>query len=774
MTRGLLYLAMLSVIATAVAATPQTVRMDYAGNSRTMKITVPTKGSTMDKNAGMRAVKTLPNNRIEGVRKLRKDVRPMTRNAFNAPSNDSETVFFESFEGSDGTDLSWMPEGWTRESYGGEGLDPTQTWSVGMLNPSLPVPGPADGDFYMGVSFSSDIPQDEWMISPVIESKEGNELSFYWWGQPAFLFKMNNVDWETMEFIGDKEMAANLEVYVRAINDEDNSEWIRLFDLASKYMDLSLMELLEATPATMEKENLPLDGFAGGRLQVAFRYVGQDGDTMFVDAVKVAAPQLNALYDLPFTTQFFGLSDSETWSYAGFSSAIYPVFSPIYWMNMSENEVETTNSWTYLDPDTSEEVTSEETDLEVTYHPDYTSDFTTRNNLFYMPTLTVSAPGFSDGVYKAPYNYFQAGGAGDFVFNDGSEIHMGLLPFAIQNDNIGGVRIDYEAAGDMAMPLFGHNANTQAWWTDHYFNGEPSGDDYAKVTGLMNFLYATDSPMVVDGAWFNARGEINDDAEFTLGIYTVNDEFIPSEQPMVSAVCKGTDMKVFEGHYVIPFKFDAPVVLDNSNPAYVVKFSGFDSDACPDFLPMQSIIPNPNYCLGFLDLEVSSSELGQGHTFVPLANFEGEYGEMMNAFCINLDGFYPWLKANEEKVEITATGSVDITLDSYYDASVLNFDCPTGSYVSKAEGRYNKTVITLTHNMAEVIVDGDLVITAPGVEARIAVKETLAGVESIESDGDEVKAVYTLSGVEVDRRTLEPGIYLVSYESGVVRKVNVR
>ena len=76
--------------------------------------------------------------------------------------------------------------------------------------------------------------------------------------------------------------------------------------------------------------------------------------------------------------------------------------------------------------------------------------------------------------------------------------------------------------------------------------------------------------------------------------------------------------------------------------------------------------------------------------------------------------------------------------------------------------------------MAEVIVDGDLVITAPGVEARVAVKETLTGVESIESDGDEVKAVYTLSGVEVDRRTLEPGIYLVSYESGAVRKVNVR
>ena len=167
MTRGLLYLAMLSVSATAVGATPQTVRMDYAGNSRTMKITVPTKESAMDKNAGMRVVKTLPN-RLERVGKLRKDVRPMTRNVFNASSNDSETVFFESFEGSDGTDLSWMPEGWTRESYGGEGLDPTQTWSVSMLNPSLPVPGPADGDFYMGVSFSSDIPQDEWMISPVI------------------------------------------------------------------------------------------------------------------------------------------------------------------------------------------------------------------------------------------------------------------------------------------------------------------------------------------------------------------------------------------------------------------------------------------------------------------------------------------------------------------------------------------------------------------------------------------------------------------------------
>ncbi len=440
-------------------------------------------------------------------------------------------------------------------------------------------------------------------------------------------------------------------------------------------------------------------------------------------------------------------------------------------MNMSDNEVDATFSWRYLDPDTSDYVTAEEYDLSEEYHPDYTSDFTTRNNLFYLPELTASAPGHSNGTYKAPYNYFQAGGAADFEFPDGM-VHMGLLPFSIQTDGIAGVTLDYEAAGDMAMPLFGHNENTRAWWTDHYFMGEAAEGEYAEVKGLINFIYPVESPMVMKGGWVNVRGEISDDAELSFGIYPVDDEFVPSDTPHASAVCKGSDIRRMEDFNSLPFVFDAPMVIDNSYQAYILKLTGFDSDACPYFLPMQSLKPNiDGLCLGFLDLEINSNEFGLGHSFVPLANFEGDYGDMLNAFCMNIDGYYPWLKAGVDKVEITSDGSVDIPLDSYYDAADLSFKCPMGTYISSANGRYGNTVVTITHDMSEVIAEGDLVITAPGVEAVVAVSEVVSSVSAVDLDSAEVRAVYTISGTESGKDGLTPGIYVVRYADGKVRKI---
>ncbi len=70
---------------------------------------------------------------MRGVSK-NESLRPVVRNIAKSEADSDETVFFESFEGSDGTDVSWMPEGWTRESFGGEGLEAGQTWSIPHLS----------------------------------------------------------------------------------------------------------------------------------------------------------------------------------------------------------------------------------------------------------------------------------------------------------------------------------------------------------------------------------------------------------------------------------------------------------------------------------------------------------------------------------------------------------------------------------------------------------------------------------------------------------------
>ncbi len=147
------------------------------------------------------------------------------------------------------------------------------------------------------------------MISPEIKTVSGQELSFYWWGQPLFLFKLDNVNFETGEYVGDKVIAANMEVYVRGSEGESKGEWQRVFDFSSQYEDYTYEELIYATPENMKLETVGLGDMSGKSIQIAFRYVGQDGDTMIVDAIGVAYPMLNAMYSMPYTQK---ISDSAT------------------------------------------------------------------------------------------------------------------------------------------------------------------------------------------------------------------------------------------------------------------------------------------------------------------------------------------------------------------------------------------------------------------------------------------------------------------------------
>ena len=726
-----------------------------------------------------------PNSRLNFVKSdnglaLKQLVSPAKVNHSIAPrvkakvaSRSESTPFFESFEGWDGTDLTWLPEGWTLRSDGDSGLTASQTWGV---TPEVMFgPQPVDGDYQMGISFGT-LPQDEWLITPSVNVSEGQILSFYSYIDPLFLFALDNVDWETYEFIGDKQIAATLQVWAC----EEGGSWEMIDDMANPYLDFNFNELLEASSTVAYTQHTyNLSNYAGKDMQFAFRYVGIDGNTMFLDAVSIDYPSLEANYSMPVQTLYWGFDRSAGMSYMTISIAAFPAFEPLYWAN-NTNVDGASYLWSYLDPDTSEWTFSFDTDLEVTYHPDYASDFTTRNNLYYLPQLNAFADGAADGFYQAPYDYLQAGGRAEFEFTDGSRSIFGLLPFAPQVDDISALTVDYAAVGDTSVPLFGHNANSTTWWTDHMFQGEAGDGDSAEIVSILNFIYPNaNMPMVVKSAWVNALGKINADAEFTLEFFALSDEFVPYDEPFASATCTADKVEANTGsvndYLTIGFDFDVPVVLDATHTAYIVKLSGFNSDAVPYFLPLQSSRPNADgLCHGFVEASIVYGGDQPRSSFIPMANFAGQYGECYNAFCINLGAEFPWLIAPAEDATIDATGSVDITFDSYYPAEELTFDAPTGTYVSASEGRYGNTVVTLTHDNSEVVVDGDLTVSAPGLTSKVKVTQHTSGIDGIGAAAPASTVVerFNATGQRVAAGTT--GVVIERLSDGTVRKSVVK
>jgi len=725
---------------------------------------------------------------VRKVKKLRKPgvesntVRLPRHKAVTQAAENNGFAMFESFEGWDGTDPFWTPEGWTVEMRGD--VDRTESWTPDTYNPSLGISVP-DGNYYYGISFSSGN-QDEWLISPATEISDGFVLSYWLYLNPPFLFGMDNVDWDELVFIGEKVIAATLQVWAQP----EGGEWVMLHDFVDDYKDMSLMELLNATPVGLEKKSIDVSQFAGKKTKFAFRYVGTDGDTMFIDAIGVGYPELEGVsYMNPFETLYWGFDRS--WQMSGLTAGIaqYPVYAPLTWTNMTYEE-NATYSWKYCDPETSESVTSDAPDeLTVTYVPDYSSESTKRNNFFTPPTLTASAPNATPAEYTAPYLYFQAGGKYEFEFNDGSNIEGSLLPFDYNQLGLTMEIYDDPTIGDMAIPLFGHNANTNTYWLNYSLNGEEKqpGDD-VQFNGIANMIFPPSAPLVVNGVTVNAYGKVADDAEFTISIYAF-DETMAYDYELLTllgtATIKGKDiLKQFDddlGYLCLPFDFETPVVIKASEdtPAYFVSLTGFNSDKVEYFAPLQSQVPNPEYiCHGYMMKHIDIPGMGRDayDSFVALVyrDADNEYHDLYSAFAIGLNAEYPWLTTDVEKIELPGDGTpVQVALGSYYDGSKLRIEAPAG-VIASASGRYDECVLTLSHNNSDVVAEGNVVVKAPGVEITLPLTQS-AGIGSIIADENaSVTGVYDLSGRSIDAGNAQSGVYVVKYSDGSVRKVAVK
>lgn len=722
-----------------------------------------------------------------GIKKIHTDI-PKENTHLNLPTRKSTKaglpegyVLYESFEDWDGADYEWTPEGWSVEMNGD--VDRNESWGPGAIAPG--IPGPAEGDFYYGINFSTG-QQDEWLISPYVTVGEGMNLSYWLYLDPIFLFNLDNVDWNTMSFIGEPEVSANLQIWAQS----ENEEWTLLRDYFEEYKEYSIEELFNLTPSALEQHTVSLDGFYNKTTRVAFRYVGTDGNTMFIDAIGIGYPALEDIsYMSPFETLYWGFTCD--WTLTGLSAAIaqYPVYAPLTWTNMSYVD-DAEFSWTYCDPVTGEYLESYDPDeLTVTYVPDYRSEAAMRNNFFYPPTLNATAPNSTPGSYTAPYLYFQAGGKPERTLNDGTELECSLLPFNYHELGIGITTVDDATIGDMAIPVFGYNSNTDAYWLNYSLNGEPKKEgDYSHLIGIGNlFMPSAYAPIVINGVNVYGFGLIGKDAELKATIYGINADMstdFSTFSVIATTTLKGSDIIAqysdSKGYLCLPFHFDEPAVIKSTeeHPAYFIMLEGFNSDKVEYFAPLQSSIPDPDYiCWGYILNHIDLSnhiDRPAYYSLKPLVYMENdEYVDPYSAFAMGLDAEYPWLTTDCEEIKLSDDGSAEtVALGSYYDGSQLTVEAPEG-IIATVAGRYNKCELTVRLAEPGTAVSGNIVVKGPGVEVTIPVDPIAIGVAGIDADKNDIEGIYNLSGYRIEASEPDAGIYIIRYTDGTTRKLIV-
>lgn len=719
--------------------------------------------------------------RFTGVKPLTSTIDPSRcakAHIRKADALDGSDILFESFEGWDGVTETWVPDGWTVESYGDSNLDILRKWHPSTAGSYYPAP--TDGQYYYGIFFGDN--QDEWLISPVVTPANGNVLSFDMNIEPLWFYNLDqeHFNLDDSEFIGAPEVVFNVKVNVREVG----GQWTTALDMADKFKDMTGVEMIMYnSDASLMPFTVDLSAYADKEIQVAFQYVGSDGQSYFIDNIRIGFPALEPpVYTMPYSTQYWGFT--RDFNSVNIGVAMLPVFTDLMWMSYDYVDG-ATYTWEYNDPENTDNwiVVEDDDMLIASYDTDYTSEFTTRNNLYYLPKLTISAPGTSSATYQNPANYMQMGGKADFLANtttgDGDKVmlNMGLVPFNRVTEDLG----TYTYREDFGMPIipiFGHDENVDKFWTDYTFQGDNEEGEGVKLTSILNFIYSAASPTVVTAADLFAytRG-IGENVEFTCHIYPVDDNFEPMlDSPVASATLLGKDISVLDEGDQSPdlscltFEFAGPAVLDDTYMAYVVMISGFNNPEVVYFCPLQSLYPaDAPLALGWIAKDITFH--GETHTsYSPMTDAEGE--PMYTSFAINLEAYLPWLQCETEEIEISDNGTT-VGLDSFYAGEDFTVTAPEWAAVT-IEGRYGTTTLTVKADHSDEARQGEITISAPGVSKTFSLSPASGINEILSPDNDAIEAVYNLNGQKVNAANLPAGVYMIKCANGNAQKVIVK
>lgn len=543
-----------------------------------------------------------------------------------------DMTWAESFEGWDGKDFMWLPDGWERHSNGFDGTH--QTWFVNYMN-NIYCPQPVDGQYYMEILFTSQQRQNEWIDSPYQTVREGDKFSCYVMTAPFFLFDESKWDTKNNVFT-ERVNVFNFRVYVQA---EGDAKWTEIYNMWNEYKDWSVEDLQALTEETGSYTVIrvleDMSQYVGKKVHFRFHYSGKDGNSVFLDHIELGKPYLTADYYQPTGTFNLGMTQNfeipVDWSY-------FPDGETLTWYNLSSDEA-TTTKWTYTDPETGNRVNSYDTDLKVTYGFTPEQEGNPDNlNVYEAPVLEVSADGFQSATYQAIPTHFKIGGRTD-VTVDGKQYLCGGSTY----NTAKGMTI----ATANGTPLCGHEEDVDPdFWYD--INGLSKDDYEVSVVGIYNAFETPRKAYKVRGLWVHGIGEIGKNAKITATIHRIEEDGALSEVPLASAklnpakiIHNGSASGAIGKDYdyiTLPFDFADPIEIDE---AVFVRINGFTDGDVKYFAPLQSRIPD-TYCHGFVRLSATARATGQhvNTGMLPISDISNEYGECFSSFYVTMEMAY--------------------------------------------------------------------------------------------------------------------------------------
>lgn len=690
-------------------------------------------------------------------------IDPTTKAVAKVSAKDGYTLY-EDFEGWDGVDITWLPEGWAvdRKSSieGSDGWRMTKPLGLGDYIDSkcMTLEYPLSPEL-------QEIFVDEWLVTPQFTVGEGMELC--WSVMPQIYF----YDWSSDDFMNPPTYTKDdiLNDVIVNITTDGGKTWTPVFSHAEDWLvknDGNFFRLFG--DYTMRDFKLSLANYAGKTVQIGFQLTGIRYNTNFIDDVTVAMPPTGAKYTRPLSSLFFGLSEYDENVPA--SIMVGPVFQPTTFSNATTTKRDVEYLWTYTD--TEGEKTSTAKNLVVTYGTDHETETTSRNNWYQYPVLEASSPATLADSYTYS-GFYQAGGKGElekhYVDTDEREvIQLGLTvvdPFTEGSATF----------ADIALPYFGYNNESDRFWTNFFFQYDDDfvydpndTENWQHLEVIANYFYTPASPIVIEGIRMNGYGKINRDGiKMKADIYCLNGAGVIPDTPNYSADCTAitiVDKYSSSDDLSFYFKFDQPVVLQSKDaPAFVVAISGFrDAENVEYFSPEMSQFSNPNRLgLGWIGLKRSYMGQETPMSWSPVSNLTGD--DQLVAFYIMLDAIFPWLETETDEISLSEENTATLSLDSYYNATSLQIvGLPEWLSVS-GSGRYGKTQLTFNAKyVPETHPDVTVTLKGNGVSKNITIHTDKAGVNDVivDVDGDGPEQIFNLEGQNVTGKNLAPGLYI--------------
>lgn len=572
---------------------------------------------------------------------------------------------FESWQDSYG--LDWIPEGWQEINAPDNTTDldhnVNNTWYVYYSGGMgfLPMTPDGEKEAFIHFSYNRDDPndpdkviaavdQDEWLITPLISVEEYQDLYFAMAYDYSSCYDSQYLDWSTMIY-SQRVTVCNMEVLVQV---EGSSEWECILNMEQDYASkMSDMEVFDKG-FSYENFKLELDKYVGKKIKIAFRYIRTGGDfcgnSVCLDAVKVATPATDALYQRPDGT--FLVGTSRDFYSASIPMIFGPAFAEVTWQNMS-SQYATDFEWQYQTTEEGEVETTTERDLKVSYP----------FGLVSVPTLQAKAVGSQTTSYKY-----------SGVDGDGNVLAGGSPLFYFQN--IGATQL---GAGEYDINL-GLAALTAA--EGSYYFGSGAYDIFYKTNyGLGTVVSAPYSKYVIGSVWIPFyRLSADPDVVFTITVYKKN-EFGEWEK-MATSTCKMADVKQEAVPGIDPyimeftdFKMEGMELALSEleiDSEIMVEVEGFDQEGVKEYCPL-------NQGENSLVKQTGSFVL-QKETFgQTVYKYRTNVSDLLvNYYCpflINFDAFYSFIHADESVIYVNKEGgSKDVLIDVPYEAAAVEVD----------------------------------------------------------------------------------------------------